>query len=526
LWTVGVFLFGVLPLCIKRKAGRILIGDEYDCSQKSNFKGITHYNALYDQSKYFDNNLTRYFLKKGWNINQFSILRSLSELLIEKILSKRYPELQEQQISCHAAHEKINRMYPCGKCEKCRRIVGMLMALKISPKKCGYSEEQIKTILEQLTTKKVKQIGSDAAYLYYLLSQNNLIKLDDNIKKLIKNNFYVMNLRFDKEKSNLTDMPQDIRFDVLKIFLEYTDGAVKRYNYKWNAVDILNDPHMNQSYPFEISLPKREKREFLLSEMKSVFWEKSTWEEINERLKCVDTAILPCGSIEQHGPHLPVDVDYYDVVYLAQKVVEACSEPKPFIVPAIPYGVSYHHDDFKGTISVSNNSLSLFVYDIGVNLARNGIKKIIILNGHGDNAPTLNFAAQMINRDAHIFVCVESGESSDPDLAKLINTPNDIHAGEIETSTTLAIRPDYVRMEKAVDNTLTFGSNYMDFSSKRGVPWYVRTKKISRTGIMGNPTKATAEKGKNMWEIMITHLVRFVEEVKTTKLEDLYHKKI
>jgi creatinine amidohydrolase len=166
------------------------------------------------------------------------------------------------------------------------------------------------------------------------------------------------------------------------------------------------------------------------------------------------------------------------------------------------------------------------VYDIGINLARNGIKKIIILNGHGDNAPTLNFAAQMINRDAHIFVCVESGESSDPDLAKLIKTPNDIHAGEIETSTTLAIRPEYVRMEKAVDNTLTFGSNYMDFSSKRGVPWYVRTKKISRTGIMGNPTKATAAKGTQMWEIMITHLVRFVEEVKTSKLEDLYHKKL
>jgi creatinine amidohydrolase len=343
---------------------------------------------------------------------------------------------------------------------------------------------------------------------------------------MIKNNDYVMNLRFDKERSNLIDMPQDIRVDVLKIFLEYADGVVKRYNYKWNNVDILNDPHMNQSYPFEISVPKEEKRDFLLSELKGVFWEKSTWEEISERLKCVDTAILPCGSIEQHGPHLPVDVDYYDAVYLAQKVVEACSEPRPFIVPAIPYGVSYHHEDFKGTLSVSNNALSLFVYDIGLNLARNGIKKIIILNGHGDNAPTLNFAAQMINRDAHIFVCVESGESSDPDLAKLIKTPNDIHAGEIETSMTLAIRPEYVRMEKAVDNTLTFGSNYMDFSSKRGVPWYVRTKKISRTGIMGNPTKATAAKGTQMWEIMITHLVRFVEEVKTSKLEDLYNKKL
>ena len=262
-----------------------------------------------------------------------------------------------------------------------------------------------------------------------------------------------------------------------------------------------------------------------IQEQKEYLWENLTWKEIEERLKIVDTAILPCGAIEQHGPHLPVDIDYYDAWYLANKVAEACSDPKPFILPPVPYGVSYHHEEFKGTLSVTNHALAGFIYDIGMGLARNGIKKIIILNGHGDNAPTLSYAAQMINRDAEIFVCVETGETSDTDLYDLIKTHNDIHAGEIETSTTLALRPDMVNMDLAVNETLEFGSKYLDYTSDHGVAWYVRTKKISESGVMGDATKATAEKGKKMWEIMISHLVKFVEEIKRSKLEDLYQKK-
>jgi creatinine amidohydrolase len=261
------------------------------------------------------------------------------------------------------------------------------------------------------------------------------------------------------------------------------------------------------------------------SEKAEFHWHLHTWEELEDKIKVVDTAILPCGSIEQHGPHLPLDVDYFDSVYLADRVAEACSSPKPFVLPGIPYGVAYHHEDFKGTVSVSNNSLSSLVYDIGISLAKNGIKKLIMLNGHGDNSPTLLYTAQMINRDTGIFVCVESGETSDADLQQMIETPNDIHAGEIETSTTLAIRPEAVRMDKAMDETLRFGSSYLDYTSDRGVAWYVRTKYLSDSGIMGDPTKASGEKGKKFWEIMIAHLVKFVEEVKKSKLEDLYQRK-
>lgn len=255
---------------------------------------------------------------------------------------------------------------------------------------------------------------------------------------------------------------------------------------------------------------------------KEYLWETLTWKEIEERLKLVDTAILPCGAIEQHGPHLPVDVDYYDAVFMAKKVAEQCADPKPFVLPAIPYGVSYHHSEFKGTISVTNRALSALIYDIGMNLAQSGIKKLVILNGHGDNKPTLTYAAQMINRDSKIFVCVETGETSDVDLYDLIDTHNDIHAGEIETSTTLFNRPDLVDMGKAVDETLDLENKYLDFTGDRGVSWYVHTQRISKSGVMGNAQIATAEKGELMWKIMINKMTEFVESIINTPLDKLY----
>ncbi len=254
-------------------------------------------------------------------------------------------------------------------------------------------------------------------------------------------------------------------------------------------------------------------------------WEEFTWPEIEAYLKTVDTVILPCGAIEQHGPHLPLDVDYFDAKYMAFKVAEACKDPKPLVLPPIPFGVSYHHDGFKGTLSVTNDALSKFVYDLGMSLAKNGVKKIIILNGHGDNAPTLSYAAQMINRDAKIFVGVDTGETSDVDLAGMVETPNDAHAGEIETSTTLAIRPEMVQMDKALESTLKFGSDYLDFDDDRSISWYVRTDKISESGIMGDATKGTKEKGEKMWAVMIKNMVRFVESIKNTPLDELYQKR-
>ncbi|MEX1309997.1 MAG: creatininase family protein, partial [Candidatus Sulfomarinibacteraceae bacterium] len=522
LWTVAVFLFGVLPLVSKRGLGRVVIGDEFDTTRRVFHQGIAHYDGLYDQSRFFDARLTRYFQKKRWFVAQFSILRPLSELLIEKTLAERYPDLQRLQTSCHAASVEDDRARPCGRCEKCRRVVGMLKAVGADPQRCGYTAEQIDSCLRALATAGVHQEAAGEQQLLTMLTDLDLLPREAETTAKVKPRPEVLQVRIDPERSPMDGVPVDLRRGIYQIFLEHAHGAVRRTGRMWVPSHPLDEPELFSPYRFESVHPKRvgarsDRRTHLLGEL--------SWPEAGRRLEEVDVALLPVGAIEQHGPHLPLDTDAFDADYLARRVAEACSDPKPLVLPLVPYGVSYHHDDFPGTISVSNEALSRLIYDIGMSCARNRVTKLVIINGHGGNTATLQFAAQMINRDAHIFTCVDTGETSDVDLDELCDTDNDVHAGEIETATSLAIRPDLVDMGAAESFVPSFSSRYLDFTTKRSVEWYARTSKISPTGVLGDPTRATAEKGEEIWRIMVKNLVELVEELKSMTLDEIYERR-
>jgi creatinine amidohydrolase/Fe(II)-dependent formamide hydrolase-like protein/7-cyano-7-deazaguanine synthase in queuosine biosynthesis len=527
LWTVAVFLFGALPLARKRLIGRIIIGNEFDTTQRASHSGIPHYNGLYDQSRHFDNAMSRYFLKKGWRLSQFSVIRPLSEMLIEKILVERYPDLQQHQISCHAAHIEGKRVKPCGKCEKCRRIVGMMTALEADPKRCGYTGDQVEHCLSEVAGRGILQESSGIEHLLYMLDRKNLLRADPGDKGRIREHPEIMKLRFDRRRSPLDGIPVDLRKLVWRIFLEHADGAVKRMGRQWVEFFPLSDPRINRPYNFE---PARggitgERTPGGESPAGSYIWGELTSAEVSELLKKVDVALLPVGSVEQHGPHLPLDNDAFDAGYLAHSIAGACSDPKPLVLPLVSYGVSYEHEEFSGTMSISNDTLAHLVYDIGMSAARNGVNKLVIINGHGGNTPALNYAAQMITKDTGIFVCVDTGETSDVDIEKMTETPNDIHAGEIETSTSLAVRPHLVKIDRAVKSIPRFSSRYLNFTSKRGVNWYMYTKKISKSGVIGDPTKASARKGEKIWQVMIAHLVALVEDLKSMTLDEIYQKR-
>jgi len=305
--------------------------------------------------------------------------------------------------------------------------------------------------------------------------------------------------------------------------------VVKRHGRLWIDYDPFDDPALSRPYLFELrsvgNSVSRVKKKELPNKNSSYLLEELTWPESQSRFKEVDLALLPVGSTEQHGPHLPLDTDAFDANYLARRVAADCSNPKPLVLPLIPYGVSYHHMDFSGTLSIKPKTLSQLVYDIGMSVARHGITKLVIINGHAGNIPALQFAAQMINRDAHIFTCVETGETSEKDVQEVIETLNDVHSGEIETSTTLAIRPQVVRINKIKKFIPRFSSRYLDFSSKRRVEWFARIAKISSTGVLGDPTKASREKGEKIWSLMIKHLVEFVEDLKSMSLDEIFHRR-
>ena len=530
LWTVAVFLFGALPVMRRRGLSRLAIGDEFDTTRQVKYRGIAHYDGLYDQSRFFDNTLSLYYRRKGWGVSQFSLLRPMSELLVEKVLVERYPELQRHQVSCHAASVKGERAIPCGRCEKCRRVVAMLTAVGGDPTRCGYTEDQVQPCLDAASAQGLHQEEVAEAQLMWMLAQQGRLSSDQvptNGKAGPKGPHpETLLLRFDNSHAPVQSLPATLRRPLFGMLLEHADGAVRKSGREWVPFDLINDPSLARPYRFEAaSVDPRgtdgrsstAARDYLLAEL--------TWPDAERRLAEVDIALLPVGAIEQHGPHLPLDTDAWDADQICREVARRCAVPRPLVLPLIPYGVSYHHQDFPGTISVGPETLARLVYDVGMSAAQNGISKLVIVNGHGGNMPTLQYAAQMINRDAHIFTCVDTGETSDADIARLAETKEDVHAGEIETSTALATRPELVDVTRLKKFVPKFSSHYLDFSSEYSVEWYAHTSRISPTGVLGDPTKATAEKGRAMWEAMISHLVSFVEGLKPLSLAEIHERK-
>lgn len=530
LWTVAVFLFGALAVARRRGISHLVIGDEYDTSRRLRRAGIPHYDGLYDQSRFFDERLTRFYRRKGWPLVQYSLLRPLSELAIQKLLTERYPELQANQVSCHSTHLVDERAHPCGKCEKCRRIVAMLTVLGAEPARCGYTQDQVAAALEAVAEKGVHQEKPGVRQLAWMLLRQQRISADSTLARQAKEQPEVLGLRFHEESSPIDAIPTFLRRPLYEIFLEHLGGGFERQGRRWAEVDVFSGKFLARPYRFErpgagtksIPSPRRNEE----SSARSRFlWGELTWPLAKKRLRSTDTVLLPVGAIEQHGHHLPLDTDTWDAEYMCREVARRCSDPQPLVLPVIAYGVSYHHDEFPGTVSISPQTLSRMVYEIGVSAARHGIVKLIIVNGHGGNGPTLQYAAQMINRDTHIFTCVDSGDTSDADIAALTETPNDVHAGEVETSTSLATRPELVDMKLAKKSVPKFSSEYLDFSSRNSIEWYAHTGKLSKSGVLGDPTKATREKGEKYWQVMIDHLVRFVEQIKGLSLAEIHERR-
>jgi hypothetical protein len=237
LWTVAVFLFGALPLLRKKGIGRLIIGDEYDTTRRERFQGIPHFDGLYDQSRYFDTAVTSYFRKKGWDIEQFSVVRPLSELLVEKILLERYPDLQKNQTSCHMTHIDKDRARPCGRCEKCHRIVGMLCALGANPAVCGYMETQTKACLKNLPKRNIHQEPATSQHMFFLLKQKGLIDGPEKVEPHPE----VENLRFDHECSPVDSVPEDMRASLIKILLKHAKGALRKSGPQWVPFDPLEE---------------------------------------------------------------------------------------------------------------------------------------------------------------------------------------------------------------------------------------------------------------------------------------------
>lgn len=500
MWTVGVFVFGLLPLLRHRRIGRLVIGSEYDTTVVEETRGITHYGGLFDQSRFFDEELTQLFRHKGWGVEVFSLLRPASDLLIQTLVARRYPELLAHQVSCHAARIEAGRALPCGRCEKCRRVVGVLVAGGFDPRSLGYAEGAIEGCLVALSERGAHQEAPVLEHIGHLLVEARRVRRDSPMGRSARPRPEVLRARFDELAAPRAWLPLDLRGPVLSLL----DPKATAFG----GAGFYDNPKR-----LDVESIEPERRAHVLGEL--------TWPQARVRLREVDVALLPVGAIEQHGPHLSLDTDAWDAEHLAHRVAEACPQPRPLVLPLLPYGVSYHHESFAGTIGVAPQTLSSMVCDIGRSLHAQGIRKLLIVNGHGGNVPALHLAAQVLNRELRLFVCVETGETSDLEVAELVTCQMDLHAGEIETSTSLATRPHLVRMEYAISETPRIDSPQLEGAGPSGVAWYLRTERYSRTGVMGDARAASVEKGEKIWEIQTLRLAALAAHLVRTPVADL-----
>ncbi|MDW0153158.1 MAG: creatininase family protein [Nitrososphaeraceae archaeon] len=219
----------------------------------------------------------------------------------------------------------------------------------------------------------------------------------------------------------------------------------------------------------------------------------------NYEIKSGKKIIIPLGSMEQHGPHLPISTDTIIAEYLANQLTKKISS---YALPGIPYGVSFEHRPFFN-ISISNDVLSELLSQVCISLGENGFNQIIILNGHRGNMGVLQYIPQIVERNnpkMNVFGI---------NYWHLIEREFD-HGGFVETSLMLAIEPKLVQMQMAKRGYLNkkrLNSTYTTFLSNTS------SFKITRNGVLGDPRKATKEEGKKIISITMKNLVRILKEL-------------
>ncbi|CRK56116.1 Creatinine amidohydrolase [Alloactinosynnema sp. L-07] len=205
----------------------------------------------------------------------------------------------------------------------------------------------------------------------------------------------------------------------------------------------------------------------------------ATWPELAQ----VDLVLVPVGSIEQHGPHLPLDTDTAIATGVARGVAAALEGA--WVAPAVVYGSSGEHQAFPGTSSVGTDALRLMLVEL-VRSMRTWTRRVLFVNAHGGNLRALDGAVRQLVDEGH-----------DVTWAPCATEEVDLHAGRTETSLMLHLRPDSVRLDRSEAGNTQPLQEILPTLITRGV------RAVSANGVLGDPTGATAEEGSRLLARMV-----------------------
>jgi creatinine amidohydrolase len=257
-------------------------------------------------------------------------------------------------------------------------------------------------------------------------------------------------------------------------------------------------------------------------------YDELTWPEVKEAVAQNKVVLLPFGTIEDHGPHLPINTDNIIVEHICLEAARR-SPADMLVMPNVPYGLDEHHMDFPGAISISMENCLAYVSDVAISVAQHGFTHILIVNGHGSNAPLADLIARKtVLATGAICAAVAGNAAVDDVLVRDViakyrrSAPGGVgHACEYETAMMLYLCPDLVQMDKAVKEVRQLKLKYFnwDYPEPSAYAWQDWWSRFSESGICGDPTVATAEFGKFIFETNVTRLIDLVREFRTIPIK-------
>jgi creatinine amidohydrolase len=240
------------------------------------------------------------------------------------------------------------------------------------------------------------------------------------------------------------------------------------------------------------------------------------WPRVAAAFERSDLVIVPIGSTEQHGPHLPVATDFLVAEHIAGQVGDRLGA---LVAPVLPFGFAAYHLDFAGTITLDEPTLRAVLLHTCRSLMRHGARHFVVVNGHGGNTASAESVALELADQGALCAVSQWWE-----LAQEINPGSwrdFTHAGIVETAAVLAIRPELVDLSAARPNTLlplsdTIRSQYASrFRFRNGtVSVRMPLRRISANGHLGevDPAAATPELGREILGAIVEYLVAFTRE--------------
>jgi creatinine amidohydrolase len=234
--------------------------------------------------------------------------------------------------------------------------------------------------------------------------------------------------------------------------------------------------------------------------------------EAAEALAKAEVALLPVGATEQHGPNMSLETDTVVAYRLALRIA-AGAYPRAIVAPPLPYGVSYHHMSFPGTMTLSPETFQAVVLEVVESLRKHGVERFFIIDGHAGNQGALDVLMTKLRfqlgiRAAYLFYFT----IVDDLMREGAKTQRWGHACEVETSMGLALQPDIVHGEvleagKIRSTSLPY-SNVMD-SPRVGVP--LAFDEITENGALGDARQASEEFGLQLTNAVVTRSVEFLK---------------